>query len=774
MKGGDKKLLSALLYNSHSSIFVLFLLLPKRHQIIAMPSNNNIMSIKFGPNKTAKQFYVQSFLSCALLILLAIICTVILISYSPQLQKSIHQYFHAESAASSSSPTRSRSEIQNETHSPSPSKLSERNDLDPFFNPVDALPDDLFPGSSDAGKSEVTSDGTASPTVTKGEEESHEEEPENPNDVQGSVMKVTWVKPKPVDMFAGNDIVTKTRLGKVKGIQGDVLGHKVNAYLGIPYTEEAPIGGRRFTRSTKLATPWQGVLNAQSFKPHCPQVFDEDVIDKRTVVVHDIAEDCLYLNLWSPVRRSPGGQSLSPKELEKDSRKKLSSSPLKPVMVWIFGGGYSGGSNNLDEMDGRMLAALGDVIVVTLNYRVGSFGFLDMGVNDSPGNMGLYDCLAGLLNLRMLCGRKINFTFFTIFAAIQFVKDHVESFGGDPNEMTLFGQSAGAISIGLLMTNNHTSKYFKRVIMESGSPIMLNFFFTRSEAAAEKFVKALNCSEPVKRAAESDEITDLESNTSTASDQTTTEVSTSPDPAAEDRDYDERKIREVQCLKKKTMEELLVAQRLMVQVAFPFTPTPLEQLLPIMPYDALTAEPGSKAYQDTFNNFEDVLIGSNSDEASVILHLEIPQIFETHEIKLNITTLEGLKDFLINNLSSEFSIDYQTAILFTNVFFNRGPENDTTLNLVKRLYQVVGDLAFVCPVVAFADAMASRGKNVYQYEFGYRSSVSPWGKWMGVTHGDEYIFTFGHPLRYPDRYSQDDITMSRRMIEIWTTFARTG
>lgn len=739
-----------------------------------MPSNNNIMSIRFGPNKTAKQFYIQLFLACACLVILAILCTILLISYDPQLQKSIHKFFYPSSAAAPLSQSRDKSATptQNETHSPGPSKLSERNDLDPL-NPADLLPDDLFPSSS-AKVFDVMEEAASSPSVTRAEDEQ-----ENPNDVQGTVMKVTWVKPKPIDVFTGSDIVIKTRMGKVKGIQGDVLGQKVNAFLGIPYTEEAAIGDRRFTRSTKRTTPWQGILNAHSYKPHCPQVFDEDVIDKRTVVVHDISEDCLYLNLWSPVPRSSTGQSLSSGgsgSRDGVSKKKSSSPPppLKPVMVWIFGGGYSGGSNNMDEMDGRMLAALGDVVVVTLNYRIGSFGFLDMGVNEAPGNMGLYDCLAGLFTLLPITGTINIYLCMKSITAIQFVKDNIESFGGDPNEMTLFGQSAGAISIGLLMTNNNTSKYFKRVIMESGSPIMLNFFFTRSELSAEKFVKSMNCSQSGETSLpESDEITDMESEASTTSDPVTTENGMSA-TSAEDREYEERKRREVQCLKSKTMQELLVGQRSLLQVAFPFTPTPLEQLLPIMPYDALSADPGSKAYQDTFNNFQEVLIGSNTDEASVILHLEIPQIFEADKIKLNITTLEGLKDFLINNLSAEFSIDYQTAILFTNVFFNRGPEEDTTINLVKRLYQVVGDLAFVCPVFAFAEGLAGRGKTVYQYEFGYRSSASPWGEWMGVTHGDEYIFTFGHPLRYPDRYSQDDITMSRRMIDIWSTFAKTG
>ena len=319
------------------------------------------------------------------------------------------------------------------------------------------------------------------------------------------------------------------------------------------------------------------------------------------------------------------------------------------------------------------------------------------------------------------------------------------------------------------MTSNHTSRLFKRVIMESGSPIMLNFFFTRSDDSADKFVKVMNCSQTADSEATSDQEPDM-----TTAETSVRTTASAADASLEERLFQRRRAREVRCLKSKSMEEMLRGQRNMRHVAFPFTPSPLERLLPVMPFDALSAERGTPAYWDTFNHVNDVLIGSNQDEASVVLHLEAPEVFKTHEVLLNFTTLEGLKDFVINQLSKEFSIDEQTAILFTNLFFNRGPETDTTLNLVRRLYRIVGDLAFVCPVVAFADGMKSRGKRVYQYEFAYRNSISPWGEWMGVTHGDEYIFTFGHPLRYPDKYSQDDITMSRRMIDIWSTFATSG
>jgi carboxylesterase type B len=450
-----------------------------------------------------------------------------------------------------------------------------------------------------------------------------------------------------------------------------------------------------------------------------------------------LAEDCLYLNIWSPVDQDKENES------ESSGNQKKS---LRPVMLWFFGGGYSGGSNNLDEFDGRVLSALGDVVVITANYRVGPFGFLDLGVNDSPGNQGLYDNKEALL----------------------WTRRNVKAFGGDPEQITVFGQSAGAITTGLFMVNNHTSSLFKRAILQSGSPVMLNFFFSRVEDTAERFVTAMNCTATAEAEPEDMEAVESTSPTEEAADE----------PTAEDKKdfqaFIKKRNEELSCLNSKTTQEILEGQQQLMSTAFPFTPSPFEDFLPMMATDALKAEPGSKNFIDSFNNVQDVLIGSNSDEGSVILHLEIPEIFEEEKIHLNITTLAELKDLLVTNFSKEFNIDQTTANLFANIFFSSGPTEDSTTNLIKRLYEVIGGLAFTCPVAMFAEGLTARGVNVYEYEFGYRSSASPWGSWMGVTHGDEYIFTFGHPLRYPNKYSAQDSEVSKRMIETWTHFARTG
>lgn len=352
------------------------------------------MKIKFGPNKTARQRNLKCLLTCLLIILLAILCAFLLLNYNPSVRKSVEKVVQLMPFLSSSqAPLRTLSPSNDTGTSPaqqstgqepatkqqphkqeagskqqSARRLSDRNDMDPVPVPMDLLPSNSLPGSSAAGD-----------PMTEGESVDADDGEENPNLVQGDVLNVTWVKAKYHDHFKGKPVVVQTKLGKVRGTQGQVFGHKLNVFLGIPFTEDALIGDRRFQPSAPKTTAWKGVLNATQHKPHCPQAIEEHVVDKRTVISHQIAEDCLYLNVWAPVA---AGQSNS------DTR-------LKPVMVWVFGGGFAGGSNNLDEMDGRMLAALGDVIVVTINYRVGAFGFLDMGIPGSAGNMGLYDVTSG-------------------------------------------------------------------------------------------------------------------------------------------------------------------------------------------------------------------------------------------------------------------------------------------------------------------------------------------------------------------------------------------
>ncbi|KAI1290770.1 Acetylcholinesterase [Halotydeus destructor] len=627
--------------------------------------------VDFGPNKTSANFYVRMAAIFVLFMAFAFAISVLLLLLLPGFDVLGYQMLQPIDDGQSSP-----SLIQNGAQSGPGEKTARRG---PLFWPV-------F-GTSDKKAQDFLTTGSAVPTIN-----------------------VDYIERKPFDPFTGSAITVETQYGGLTGISGHVFGKPVNAFLGVPFAEP-PVGELRFRKPSPVKSWSPLVLPANRVRPHCIQHFDPEIVRARHPSTFEMSEDCLYLNIWSP-----GGATMT-------ADRKL------PIMVWIFGGGYAGGSPNLDETDGRAMAALGDVIVVTVNYRVGALGFLDLGSEEIPGNQGLYDNIL----------------------AIKFIKDTAHTFGGDADQVTLFGQSAGAITIGLLMTNPVSSGLFQRAILQSGSPVMLNFYFSRTEETATNFIASIGCN------MEQNGTRDVDSNfLSEASDTETAQ-------------------RRLDCLLSKSASEVIAAQGPLLKKSFPFTPSPVDlDLLPVMPSEAIKMEPGDDLYNQTFQGVHQVLLGTNEDEASVILHMEMPQVFTHDHINLNISNIGELKDLLISNFSQQFNIEPSKSRLFASMFFNGGPERDSTENLVKRLYHVIGDMAFTCPVTTLADHLARRGKDVYTYQFSQRALASPWGQWMGVPHGDEYLYVFGYPLRYPDKYSGQDVELSKRMVHAWTHFAKTG
>ncbi len=206
------------------------------------------------------------------------------------------------------------------------------------------------------------------------------------------------------------------------------LENGIRSFLGIPYAAP-PVGELRW-KEPQPVQPWKEVRPCLDFGPSCPQV-REDWTGELDVGRTD--EDCLYLNVWTPAE-SP------------DDR--------LPVMVWIHGGAFKSGSGSLPIYDGAGLASRG-VVVVTFNYRLGPFGFLAHPLlsAESPhgvsGNYGLLDQVA----------------------ALEWVRRNIAAFGGDPEKVTVFGESAGGMSILYLMTSPLAEGLFQRAIVESG-PLM--------------------------------------------------------------------------------------------------------------------------------------------------------------------------------------------------------------------------------------------------------------------------------------------------------------
>lgn len=213
------------------------------------------------------------------------------------------------------------------------------------------------------------------------------------------------------------DIIAVTRHGKVRGrSEGGVA-----AFLGIPYAAP-PFGDHRF-RAPAPVTPWDGVRDAVAFGPTAPKRPYRPPLDRLLPDPDIPGDDCLNLNVWTPGVDEAG----------------------LPVMVWIHGGSLRNGSASLPLYDGRAFARDG-VVLVSINYRLGVEGF---GVfPDAPDNRGLLDQIA----------------------ALTWVRDNIAGFGGDAGNVTVFGESAGAISIAALLGSPRAEGLFHRAVLQSGPP----------------------------------------------------------------------------------------------------------------------------------------------------------------------------------------------------------------------------------------------------------------------------------------------------------------
>jgi para-nitrobenzyl esterase len=205
-----------------------------------------------------------------------------------------------------------------------------------------------------------------------------------------------------------------------------VAGTNIRAFLGIPFA--APPVGKLRWQPPQPVEAWQGIRKADAFGPRCMQrtVYSDMVFrDKGT------SEDCLYLNVWTPAK---------------------SASENLPVMFWIYGGGFQAGGTSEPRQEGMNLAKKG-VVVVSCNYRLGIFGFFSHPAlaEESPhhasGNYGLMDQIA----------------------ALRWVKQNIAAFGGDPNNVTIFGESAGSSSVSALMASPPAKGLFQKAIGESGA-----------------------------------------------------------------------------------------------------------------------------------------------------------------------------------------------------------------------------------------------------------------------------------------------------------------
>ena len=225
---------------------------------------------------------------------------------------------------------------------------------------------------------------------------------------------------------SGQGPVANTTSGKIRGA---VQENKVNAFRGIPYG--APTGGaNRFMPPVKPEA-WTGIKETIEWGPEAPQGPHTEIPEvAATIPKQAISEDCLHLNVWT--------NGL-------DSRK-------RPVMVWLHGGGFTSGNGSYTMYDGANMARKHDVVTVTVNHRLNSFGFLYLA--DVGGAKYANASNAGMLD---------------VVAALEWVRDNIANFGGDPNNVTIFGQSGGAGKVSTLLAMPSAKGLFHRAIVQSGA-----------------------------------------------------------------------------------------------------------------------------------------------------------------------------------------------------------------------------------------------------------------------------------------------------------------
>lgn len=262
--------------------------------------------------------------------------------------------------------------------------------------------------------------------------------------------------------------IVETRTGRLEGTEA----RGVRVFRGIPYARP-PTAELRF-RPPLPPEPWTGVRRAVAFGPSAPQTAAV-VLPLRAVLrqligvpVRRQSQDCLYLNVWGTTKE--GGS--------------------RPVLVWLHGGAFMLGSGSTALYDGSRLVRRGDVVVVTLNYRLGALGFLNLkgltGDPAAPSNLGLRDQIA----------------------ALEWVRENIERFGGDPDNVTLFGESAGAMSAGTLLGCPRAQGLFHKVILQSGAADHVS---SADEAAvvAERFLRELGLQGPDRRALQGARVSEI-------------------------------------------------------------------------------------------------------------------------------------------------------------------------------------------------------------------------------------------------------------------------
>ncbi|KAF5306664.1 hypothetical protein FQA39_LY08853 [Lamprigera yunnana] len=479
-----------------------------------------------------------------------------------------------------------------------------------------------------------------------------------------------------------DDLIIATNKGKVRGVTETAhTGQKVDMWLGIPYAKK-PLDDLRF-QATVPAKKWRGVLDTTTWPNVCVQTEDTFFGNfsgaKMWLPNRPVSEDCLYLNVIVPKPRPHNAT----------------------VMVWIYGGGFYSGSSTLEIYDPKVFVAEQNVIIVSMQYRLASLGFLYFGTSDAPGNVGFLDQVM----------------------ALQWVHDNIANFGGNPNDVTIFGESAGSGSVSLHLLSPLSRSFFHRGIMQSGTATA-PWAVIDTKIAKERglyVAKEVGCPH------NGDNI-----------------------PATLD------------CLRKVDATKLVYAeQNVPLRGIIDFT------FLPVIDGAFIDSDPVSKLKSKNFEK-KDILLGANGQEGNYFLFYFFPDTYKLGDAPT--VTRQQFLNF-IPQLRKDRSKLEELAI--AHEYTNWNNPNDPIQN-AKIFDEIIGDEYFTCCMNDFAENWAEAGGNVYMYHFKHVSPAHHWPTWSGTLHADEIAFVFGEAFKPESSYTEAQKKFSTRVMRYWSNFAKTG
>ncbi|KAL4235145.1 Carboxylesterase 5A [Mactra antiquata] len=477
--------------------------------------------------------------------------------------------------------------------------------------------------------------------------------------------------------------------GEIEGLRSQVfiddVVYNLTMFLGIPYVQP-PVGDNRFRKPEPIES-MESPFKATTFPNICMQ--------KNSVYQGVQSEDCLYLNIYVPDENPDNERGHA-------------------VAIWIHGGGFVQGTANV--YNASYLASYGNVIVVTINYRLGVFGFLSTEDDSAPGNYAFWDQ----------------------HMAFKWVHDYIGSFGGDNQRVTIFGESAGSISVlqQALITKNRG--YIHRVIAQSGTPFARTFPNTDEDAKedARRLGMAVGC--------------DIE----------TSEFL-------------------MNCLRSKTTEEIMAAYGANV--------TSPDAYVYVIDNDLIKKDPKTFMaetdvdYLDELEFFRslDVIFGFNSVEGMTIFTLFVESDDQYPFLDL---TREDMVDRFKNGMEyCLFNVSDQSVIEMVMAEYTNWSNPYSITDLYTQLIKLYGDVQFGTPTMktAYLHATPQFTSGSYLYYLTANPSVRPipTPDWInGANHGDDIFMIFGIEFYLPgkDPKTTWEIQLSRRMIRYWTNFMKNG